>query len=76
MKTLRRYSPWLLTGILCACKIAGADIPLWLCLLPALLPFACVLALVGSLAAVGISFTIAYAVLAIYGAVAGKEYVS
>lgn len=75
MKTLRRYSPWLLTGILCACKIAGSAIPLWLCLLPALLPLACVLALVGSLAAVAVSFVIAYIVLAAYSAVTGKEYV-
>lgn len=76
MKTLRRYSHWLLTGILCALKIAGAGIPIWVCLAPALLPIACVLALITSALALSLSFIIAYIVLLIYGAVTGAEYVS
>lgn len=71
-----RYAPWIITGFLCALKIAGAGIPLWVCLAPALLPVAVVLAfLVAALATVILSI-FAYIVLFAYGAVTGKEYVS
>lgn len=72
----RRYAHWLLTGVLCVLKIAGAGIPLWVCLAPALLPIACALALITSALALFLFFVIAYIVLLIYGAVTGAEYVS
>lgn len=71
---LRRHSPWILTGLLCAAKIAGAGIPLWLCLAPALLPIAVAVAVIASVTAFLMSVLIGYAVAAVYGLATGKEF--
>jgi hypothetical protein len=70
---IRRHAPLILSAILCAAKLAGASIPLWLCLLPWMLPDLFVIALIGALALTLVVLACALAVGALYAVVTGRE---
>lgn len=68
---LRRYTLILASGFLCALKLAGYGIPLWLCLLPALaVPVAMAAVLAGGIALCGV-ICIAYIVAVVHELIVG-----
>jgi hypothetical protein len=70
---IRRHAPLILSAILCAAKLAGATIPLWLCLLPWTLPWLAAFATIGAFASTLVVLACGLAVAALYAVVTGKE---
>lgn len=69
----RRLIPWIATAALCVAKLSGANIPLWLCLAPALLPLVAICAVLSAAAILIVTLLGAYIVAGVYALVTGKE---